>query len=144
MGSLNVEKKGNSIYYDQINIDNYLKVGENNVSILVWHFGKSSFSHIDSGQGALLFQTQIGDNIIISDETWKATQNPAYLRDDENKNARLSESNIYYDANLELVDWYTNEYNDSNWNQAVVCGEHNSEKWGELIKRDIPFLSIQK
>ncbi len=143
-GQLKRGEKGNSIYYDQINIDNYLKVGENNVSILVWHFGKSSFSHIDSGQGALLFQTQIGDNIIISDETWKAIQNPAYLRDDENKNARLSESNIYYDANLELVDWYTNEYNDSNWNQAVVCGEHNSEKWGELIKRDIPFFKYSE
>lgn len=139
-GQLKRSEKGNSIYYDQVNIDDYLKVGENNISILVWHFGKSSFSHIDSGQGALLFQTQIGDSLIISDDTWKAIQNPAYLDDNEIDNARLSETNIYYDANLTLENWYTNEYDDSDWNSAVVCGDHNSEKWGELIKRDIPFF----
>lgn len=139
-GQLKRSEKGNSIYYDQVNIDDYLKVGENNISILVWHFGKSSFSHIDSGQGALLFQTQIGDSLIISDDTWKAIQNPAYLDDNEIDNARLSETNIYYDANLALENWYTNEYDDSDWNSAVVCGDHNSEKWGELIKRDIPFF----
>lgn len=139
-GQLKRGEKGNSIYYDQVNIDDYLKVGENNISILVWHFGKSSFSHIDSGQGALLFQTQIGDSLIISDDTWKAIQNPAYLDDNEIDNARLSETNIYYDANLAIENWYTNEYDDSDWNSAVVCGDHNSEKWGELIKRDIPFF----
>lgn len=139
-GQLKRGEKGNSIYYDQANIDEYLKVGENNISILVWHFGKSSFSHIDSGQGALLFQAQIGDSLIISDDTWKAIQNPAYLDDNEIDNARLSEANIYYDANLALENWYTNEYDDSDWNFAVVCGDYNSEKWGELIKRDIPFF----
>lgn len=141
-GELKRGEKGNSIYYDKLNIDKYLKVGENNISILVWHFGKSSFSHIDSGQGALLFQTQIGDQTIISDDTWKAIQNPAYLQDDEIQNSRLSESNIYYDANLELGSWYTNEYDDSSWNSAVVCGEHDNAKWGELIKRDIPFFKF--
>lgn len=143
-GQLKRGEKGKSIYYDQVNIDKYLKEGENNISILVWHFGKSSFSHIDSGQGALLFQTKIGDNIIISDDSWKAIQNPAYLNDDENQNARLSESNIYYDANLELGDWYVNEYDDSDWKTAVVCGEYNDEKWGELVKRDIPFFSFSE
>ncbi len=139
-GGLKRGEKGNSIYYDQLNIDKYLKLGENNISILVWHFGKSSFSHIDSGQGALLFQTQIGDKIIISDDSWKTIQNPAYLNDDENQNTRLSESNIYYDANLELGNWYTNEYNDSEWQNSVICGEYNDARWGELIKRDIPFF----
>lgn len=141
-GQLKRGEKENSIYYDQVNIDKYLKVGENNISILVWYFGKSSFSHIDSGQGALLFQAQVGENIIISDDSWKTIQNPAYLDDSEMQNTRLSEANIYYDANLELENWYKNEYDDSKWSMAVICGEHDSEKWGELIKRDIPFFKF--
>lgn len=139
-GQLKRGEKGNSIYYDQINIDEYLKVGENNISILVWHFGKSSFSHIDSGQGALLFQTQIGNNLIISDDSWKTIQNPAYLADNEIENARLSESNIYYDANLAIENWRTTKFDDSEWKNAVICGDYDSAKWGELIKRDIPFF----
>ncbi len=139
-GQLKRGEKGNSIYYDQINIDEYLKVGENNISILVWHFGKSSFSHIDSGQGALLFQTQIGNNLIISDDSWKTIQNPAYLADNEIENARLSESNIYYDSNLAIENWHTTKFDDSEWKNAVICGDYDSAKWGELIKRDIPFF----
>lgn len=143
-GQLKRGEKGNSIYYDQINIDEYLKVGENNISILVWHFGKSSFSHIDSGQGALLFQTQIGNNLIISDESWKTMQNPAYLDDSEITNARLSEANIYYDANLAIENWHTTKFDDSEWKQAVICGNYDSAKWGELIKRDIPFFKYSE
>ncbi len=139
-GELKRGEKTNSIYYDEINIDKYLKVGENNISILVWYFGKNGFSHVDSGQGALLFQTQIGDNLIISDDTWKAIKNPAYLKDSEKSYSRLSESNIYYDSNLELDGWYLKDYDDSSWENATIYGEYNDSRWGELIKRDIPFF----
>lgn len=139
-GQLKRGEKENSIYYDEINIEDYLQLGENNISILVWYFGKNGFSHVDSGQGSLLFQTQIGENIIVSDETWKAIKNPAYLNDEENKNNRLSESNIYYDSNLELGEWYLKEYDDSNWKNAIVYGKHDDARWGDLIKRDIPFF----
>ena len=137
-GQLKRGEKENSIYYDEIDISNYLEKGENNISILVWYFGKDSFSHIDSGQGALLFQSQIGNNLIISDQTWKATKNPAFLNDNELQNGRLSEFNIYYNSNLELNNWINKEYDDTNWENAIVCGNYNSNIWGELIKRDIP------
>lgn len=143
-GQLKRGEKENSIYYDEINIEDYLKLGENNISVLVWYFGKNGFSHVDSGQGALLFQTQIGEKLIVSDETWKAIKNPAYLKDEENKNTRLSESNIYYDSNLELEDWYLNKYDDSNWKNAIIYGKHDDKKWGNLIKRDIPFFIFSK
>ncbi len=139
-GQLKRGEKGNSIYYDKIDIEKYLRIGENNISILVWHFGKSGFSHIDSGYGTLLFQAQIGDDIIISDDTWKTIKNPAYLADEELTNPRLSESNIYYDSNLELDGWYKNNYDDSSWQNAAINGKHDDKKWGKLIKRDIPFF----
>lgn len=117
-GGLKRGEIGNSIYYDKVDIEKYLKMGENNISILVWHFGKSSFSHVDSGQGTLLLQAEIGENTIISDDTWKVKRNDAYLNINSNTNTRLSESDIYYDANLELGDWYKNQYNDLEWTRS--------------------------
>lgn len=143
-GQLKRGEKGNSIYYDKVDIEKYLRIGENNISILVWHFGKSGFSHIDSGYGTLFFQAQLGEDLIISDDTWKVTKNSAYLEDEELTNPRLSESNIFYDSNLELENWYKNNYDDSNWSNAVINGKSGDKKWGELIKRDIPFFKYSE
>lgn len=137
-GGVKRGEKPNSIYYDEVDITEYLKKGNNTISILVWYFGKSGFSHIDSGQGALLFQAQIGNETIISDDSWKVIQNPAYLKDSPSSNGRLSEASIYYDANLEIENWYKEEYNDNSWKNAYVYGDSGDLPWGELIVRDIP------
>ena len=42
-------------YYDQVDIAPYLEKGENIIALLVWHFGKNGFSHVNSGTAALLF-----------------------------------------------------------------------------------------
>ncbi len=139
-GQLKRGERINSIYYDELNISKYLHDGENNISVLVWYFGKSGFSHVDSGQGAMLLQAQIGDVSIISDDSWKATKNTAFLRSERPATDRLSESNIKYNANLELGDWYKPDYDDSKWNKAIIYGDHRDAKWGDLIKREIPFF----
>ena len=36
-------------YYDPVEIAPYLQNGENTIAVLVWHFGKSGFSHVNSG-----------------------------------------------------------------------------------------------
>ena len=43
-------------YYDPVEIAPYLQNGENTIAVLVWHFGKSGFSHVNSGLAALLFE----------------------------------------------------------------------------------------
>ena len=96
----------NSIYYDEIELQDYLKEGKNTIGILVWHFGRYSFSHIDSSLGCLLFYMDIGENQIISDTSWKTIKNHAYLQDEKEVPVRLSESNIYYDSSLEITNWY--------------------------------------
>ncbi|MGM9621440.1 MAG: glycoside hydrolase, partial [Bacteroidaceae bacterium] len=42
-------------YYDRVDLRPYLRKGINHVELLVWHFGKSGFSHLDSGRMGLLF-----------------------------------------------------------------------------------------
>ena len=36
-------------YYDPVDIAPYLVEGENTIAILLWHFGKSGFTHVNSG-----------------------------------------------------------------------------------------------
>ena len=139
-GGLKRGEKISSTYYDEIDITNYLTKGENTISILVWHFGRSGFSHIDSGKGCLIFQAKIGENVIISDNTWKTIYHPGYLKDTSVSDKRLSESNILFDAKLDIPNWYKKDFDDSSWKNAIELGNATSAPWGELIKRDIPLF----
>ena len=137
-GAVKRGEKPLSTYYDEVDITEYLKHGENNISILVWYFGRTGFSHIDSTHGALLFEAKIGDEYVVTDSSWKAIKNPAFLKDDVVNNTRLSESGIYYDANSEIANWYKTSFDDSSWENARDYGMAGNYPWGELIKRDIP------
>lgn len=60
-------------YFDQVEIAPYLHEGRNVISILVWYFGRSGFSHMSSGIPALLFQAE-GEGVeILSDGSWEGT-----------------------------------------------------------------------
>ena len=65
-------------YYDPVDIAPYLQPGENTIAILLWHFGKDGFSHINSGKALLLFEA-IGEGVeIVSDQTWQCEVYDAY------------------------------------------------------------------
>lgn len=143
-GELKRGEKINSTYYDEVDLTKYFVEGENTIAILVWYWGDESMSHIDSGKGTMLFQTKIGDEYLISDDTWKVIKNPAYLQDDLRPNNRLVEYNVFYDATLEVKDWYSKNFDDTNWKNATVLGNAGDAPWGELIKRNIPQFKNYK
>ena len=65
-------------YYDEVELAPYLVKGKNTIAVLLWYFGKPSFSHNDSGKAGLIFDCQTADFDILSDETWKCETNAAY------------------------------------------------------------------
>lgn len=128
------------IYFDEIDLTEYLKDGANHLAILVWYFGKSGFSHLSSGRGGLMFAMQNGDCLLLSDNTWKTKKHPAFVEadpEDAPTNFRLAESNLYFDAAKDIPDWFTPDYDDSGW-QAAQIFPHDD--WGEFVKRIIPQL----
>lgn len=137
-GGLKRGETRESIYYDELDLAPYLKKGENTIAVLVWYWGDVSFSHNSSGQGIMLFQANLGDTNLISDETWKAAKNKAYLQDGLRPNNRLIEYNVYYDASLVDDDWYKSKFDDSKWSNAKNYGMAYSNPWGEMIERPIP------
>ncbi len=126
-------------YFDSVDIAPFLKPGRNMICALVWYWGKdTSFSNTDSGKAGFLFEA----GSIISDSSWKVCRNAAYLKDSgiSQPNYRLPESNIYYDARLEIGDWLSPGFDDSAWENAAENGKGGCAPWGTLYPRGIPQL----
>lgn len=142
-GGLKRGRTPESTYYDELDLSGYLKQGRNRIAVLVWYFGKSGFSHVSSGRGGFFFEASIGDMEIFSDESWKVKKNEAYVPAPENDigpNFRLAESDIYYDASLEIGAWYLNDYSVDAWDTADILNDQEQECFGVLEKRQIPLF----
>ncbi len=128
-------------YFDEVDIANHLIEGENLISILVWYWGnEASYSSTDAGQGGLLFEAENDSISILSDSSWIAVRNSAFLEDKGKlqPNYRLPESNVYYDARKANEDWNKPGYNFSNWAKADEYAVGGEGCWGETYSRDIP------
>ena len=65
-------------YCDEVVLTPYLREGENVIAALVWYYGNEGHSHVGSGQGAFLFESRMGDELIISDSSWKVSRHTGY------------------------------------------------------------------
>ena len=63
-------------YYDEVDLAPFMKRGQNNVSVLVWYFGRSGFSHADSGKAGLIIDAT--DNQLDTNSSWVCKVHPAY------------------------------------------------------------------
>lgn len=133
----------NGCYFDEVDISEYLVLGENLISILVWYWGnEASYSSSDAGQGGLLFEAKNDDVSIISDNSWSVIKNPAF-KEDKGKlqpNYRLPESNVFYDAREEVVGWNTLSYDFDHWEKATEYAVGGEGCWGETYSREIPMF----
>ena len=127
-GGLKRGPNKNDSYYDVVDLAPYLKKGKNEIRLLLWHFGKSGFSHKSSGKSGVIFDASgIG---LVSDSTWMSQRLAAYQSTDKPRpNYRLSEANIRYDARIA-------DQND--FKPSVELGKWGDEPWGGLIERPIP------
>lgn len=137
----------NGTYYDEVDIRPFLVEGQNSIAALVWYWGRSGFSHVDSGKGGFFFSAQLDDNSLASDTSWRTLVHPAYSREktaDPQPNYRLSEHNINYFAADNLIEgWNEKNYPLSNaWKPAVAKGPAGAQPWGELRKNPLPLWML--
>ena len=126
-------------YYDPVEIAPYLQNGENTIAVLVWHFGKSGFSHVNSGLAALLFEAVAPGVEIVSDKSWQCTVYDAY-QDTEAPypNYRLPESNIRFDARMEMSGWNQPGYTGKMPNAEIISSV-GVAPLGKLVERPVPL-----
>lgn len=126
-------------YYDQVDIAPYLEKGENTIALLVWHFGKNGFSHVNSGTAALLFCAQGANLSIVSDKSWQCSVYRAYQNTEAPfPNYRLSESNIRFDARKELAGWNMPDFS-GKLGASIEIVAPNEMPFGKLVARPIPM-----
>ncbi|NLI35099.1 MAG: glycoside hydrolase [Bacteroidales bacterium] len=130
-----------SSYYDEINIASFLKKGTNKIAILLWYFGKDGFSHKSSGKAGLFFDLNIKHLLLQSNNSWLCRIHPAYKNTEAPfPNFRLPESNIRYDANMNIDGWQTADCKSAHqFAPAVEIGTWGDTPWGEMVKRPIPL-----
>ena len=124
-GQLKLGDSSYTWYYDKEDLAKYLVEGENTIAVQVFYSGKASGSTINTRVPSFLFdaETESGHRV-VSDTTWKAKLDPAYLEPVDLNNARNGEANIKYDAASEMIDadgnkWTDKNYDDSAWPYAV-------------------------
>ena len=136
-GSLKRGPNPNDSYFDVVELAPYLRKGNNQIAILLWYFGKSGFSHIDSGQSGLLFSAPAID--LYSDAKWLSRIHPAYgACGDPRPNFRLSETSIRYDGSLDIGSWQTATQLDG-FQASAEIGRPGDRPWNALVERPIPL-----
>jgi len=126
-------------YYDPIDIAPYLEKGSNTIAILMWHFGKDGFSHINSGKAWLLFAARSEETEILSDASWHCALYNAYQNTgDPHPNFRMPESNIRFDARRAIEGWNKRDFK-GDLPPAMVFAQAGEGPLGELVERPIPF-----
>ena len=115
-------------YYDVVDLAPWLKKGNNDVRLLLWHFGKPGFSHVNSGKAGVIFDAAgIG---LVSNKSWQSQRLKAYQTCDKPyANYRLPESNIRYDARLQRQ---------NDLKPSLEIGSWGDAPWEKLVERPIP------
>ncbi|WP_147676470.1 alpha-L-rhamnosidase-related protein [Algibacter pacificus] len=134
-------------WYETVNIQPYLKKGNNTIAILVWYWGRETHkgTHIDSGKGGLLFSAQIGNQKLVSDGSWKAIQHPGYDNTIPPASKALVQYPVQFDAQKAMKDWsdnawYTSSFDDSSWPVATEKGKLGVKPWYNVEKNIVPHL----
>lgn len=129
------------IYFDQLEIQKYLRTGKNIVAVLVNYFGKNGYGFYDTGTPGLFFEA-IGDNFeLLSDTSWKSCVNPAYHEalPQADRSYRLAEPDINYHAKDALEGWTGVDFQDADWTQSVAL----DKPFEAMEVRPIPFLKVE-
>jgi alpha-L-rhamnosidase len=131
-------------YFDEVDLQGYLRKGSNTICIMVWYWGKDGFSHKSSGKSGLLFELWADGMFVGSDSSWKTRRHSSFGQSaPPHPNYRLAEHNIHYNAILDGEDWIQPSFNDNAWPKASKIGEAGGAPWNALWKRPIPLWKDQ-
>lgn len=140
---------------DVYDIAPHLVAGDNAIAVVVTYYGEANSvwqpapdqSNTDA---ALVLEARIGEQLVVTDATWKALRSPAWevAAEEEGKLAGLPVD--IYDARLLPAGWREAGFDDSGWGNAALLqarhfsgrGESRPPIWpfGRLPTREMSFL----
>ncbi len=127
-------------HYDTYDLTPHLVSGENVIAVLVNHYGESTFQYLHGPSGLLAHLALPGADL-ITDESWRATPDPAQA----SNVPRISVQEAFeeqYDAR-QADDWTGLRYDDAEWPAAIALRPADDGFHGDLRPRGIPFLTLE-
>lgn len=116
-----------TVYFDKYDLTGYLVKGKNTLGFMLGNGmqnnpgGKTWKFHISRLRSAprFAFSIEIGESVIEADESVKTAPSPLYFDD-----LRCGER---YDARNEINGWNLPSFDDSDWNNAILCEKPRGE-----------------
>ena len=111
-----------TLWFNEYDVSHLLREGENTFAVICgngffnetivtgWKFNEARWR--DNPKFILELEVN-GEEVLVTDNTWKCNPNSAIYFNQ----LRMGE---YYDANICSEDWINPEYNDQDWDQAIV------------------------
>ena len=132
-------------YYDEHDVDSYLKAGLNCAGVIVNYVG-----NLPDTRGGLLAEMVDGEGrtVLATGADWRATRARAWHEDTHfyrgNKATPYQE---FFDARQAPRGWAEPSFDDAAWPEAHVLSGRASDRppavppWSRLVPRDIPFMT---
>jgi alpha-L-rhamnosidase len=142
--------------FDEYDIAEVLKAGENTIAVLVSYYGTANaFWQPAAGNGVfgvdalLVLEAKIGEALIISDDSWRVSRSPAWSEFRLKWVDGVPVENV--DAREYSPDWMSGGFDDSSWPDATIMktshiggfGESRppTDPYGVLLPRGIAALT---
>jgi Bacterial alpha-L-rhamnosidase 6 hairpin glycosidase domain/Alpha-L-rhamnosidase N-terminal domain len=132
--------------YDSYDLSPYLAVGANTIAVLVTYYGRpmSFWQPAPAGSNtdaALVFEAQIGDRTLASDDSWRVQRSTAW--------SLLAGTHAGEGVPVEIVDareiphgWHDVDFDDSEWRQAPLLPAVHPASLGETRPPTYPFARL--
>ncbi|MGE5411134.1 MAG: amylo-alpha-1,6-glucosidase [Clostridiales bacterium] len=153
-GGMDIRPDFSNTYYDSLDIAPYLNSGENIISVLVWYKGGvNGYSQNMTKTGGLLFQSDLKGtepSVIISDDSWKIKEHPAFIRTPQQQqwgDYKWVEYPVIYDAQKDFIgvnSWTSLSFDEHDWPFASIVADASGSPWNRLIYRTIPMHETHK
>lgn len=126
--------------YTRISAGPYLRRGQNVIAVLAYYRGED-FSEHRAGMPGLIVALKAGEQVVLTDGTWKAVRHPAFRSGMMPKVTGQLGFTAEYDARKDIP-WPGRSFSDKKWPSAVVQARGLNGFWKELYMRPVPPLNI--
>ena len=119
--------------YDIIDIQSFIKTGNNVIVVLVHNYGSAINGRIMKHVPGLTAMLEIsGKEIFRTDPTWRYNDHTGYLPSPESWNTVPD----VIDGRIDKGEWILADFNDSSWPFARAI---DGSQWGRMYPREIPL-----
>ena len=127
--------------FDAYDLTPYLKNGKNAISVIANFFGHKTYKNVPEIAAMIAWGKIGGVDLSTNNKNWKCKEYAACTRYTPKLSFALN-AQMFYDQGKFDENWIKSDYDDSGWENAVEL--ENQNHFGELIPREIPFMSMEK